>query len=311
MPIADDARKWFNLPMEFHCEDLPQYGVVLVPPTAAEYDSLVADIQRRLDHPVEGSPPLPESMRRRISEQDRETSAILLNRSRSGIAAIQQVWTLREESGRTYTSSIGGGTNPSVLLPFGIPEKFLKLYGYWHVILPGSKRYLSTRGEQLGDNSDVRPPGSEEVWSGGVVGAGGGGGSRSRGPMQEVTLTLDGVFFTDGGFAGPNRNGLWEQIVSNAEAHVRLAKIAREGHDNGVAPEKILAEIETVTGPATDRPPVPRPPRDGSAPEMYAESALQMLAWQIAMYRKGQGDERTVYMLMAGGEVQLPNFRKL
>jgi hypothetical protein len=74
--------------MEFHCEAVSQYGVLLVPPTSAEYDSLVADIQRRLDHPVEGSPPLPQTMRGRISEQDRETSAILLNHGANGIAAV-------------------------------------------------------------------------------------------------------------------------------------------------------------------------------------------------------------------------------
>ena len=101
-------------------------------------------------------------MRPKILEEDRETSAILLNRSQHSIAEIQQVWTFEEESGRTYTSSIGGGANPSVLLPFGLSEKVLNLYRYWKVILPGSKRYLGRNGEQVGDNSDVRPPAPAE-----------------------------------------------------------------------------------------------------------------------------------------------------
>lgn len=296
--------------MEFHCEDLPQYGVVLVPPSSPEYDLLLADIQRRIDHPVEGSPPLPESIHGRISEQDRETSAILLNRSPHGITAIQQVWSFQEANGRAYTSAIGGGWNPSVLLPFGIPEKLLKLYGYWHVILPGSKRYLSGNGEQVGDNSDVRPPEPDEVWTGGVMSTRAGG-DCSRGPMKKVTLTLDGVFFDDGGFVGPNQKGLWEQIVFSAEAHLRLTTIARHGHDSGVAPQKILAEIETVTGPAADRPPAPPPPSGAAIQETYGELVLQMLAWRIGMTRKSQGDERTVHMIMAWGDTRLPHFRKL
>lgn len=296
--------------MEFQCGDLPQFGVELIPPTSPEYDAFVADIQRRSDRPVAGSPPLPEAMRGHIYEQDRETSAILLNRSQNGIAAIYQVWTFEEMSGRTNSSSIGGGMNPSVLIPFGIPEKLLKLYGYWHVILPGSKRYLSASGEQVGDNSDVRPPDPDEVWTGGVAG-GRGGGNRSRGPMKNVTLTLDGVFFTDGSFAGPNQKGLWEQVVSSAEAHLRVAKMARQGHDAGTAPDKILAEIEAVTGPAPDRPPIPVPTRGAATPESYAEQALQALALQIGMYRRAQGDERTVYMLMDWGEAKVPQFRKL
>ena len=295
--------------MEFRCEDLPQFDVVLVPPSSAEYEQLRADIQRRNDHPVEGSPPLPESMRPRILEEDRETSAILLSRSQHGIAAIQQVWSFQEVNGRTYTSSIGGGSNPSVLLPFGLSEKILKLYGYWQVILPGSKRYLSRNGEQVGDNSDVRPPGPDEVWKGGGFGVGGGGGRRSQGPLANVTLTLDGVFFDDGGFVGPNQKGLWEQVVVSAESHLRLSRIAREGHDKGATPQKILAEIESVTGPATDHPPVPPPPRGGA--EVYRDSALQKLARQIGMARKSQGDERTVYMLLTWANEQLPHFRKL
>jgi hypothetical protein len=106
--------------MEFYCEDLPQLGVVLVPPSSPEYDRLLADVQRRINHPVAGSPPIPESMQMRISPEDRETSAILLTHSQNGIVAVQQVWTLQETSGRTYTGSIGSGANPSVLLPFGI-----------------------------------------------------------------------------------------------------------------------------------------------------------------------------------------------
>jgi hypothetical protein len=219
---------------------------------------------------------------------------------------MQQIWTFEEVNGRTYTASIGGGSNPSLLLPFGIPETSLKLYGYWHVILPGSKRYLSGNGEEVGGNSDVRPPGPNELWRGGIVG-GRAGGRRSHGPMKKITLTLDGVFFDDGGFIGPNRKGLWEQVVFGAEAHLRLAKIARQEHNNGTPPQKILAMIENVTGPATDRPPVPPPPSGAVTPEAYVQSSLQMLAWQIGMARKNQGDDRTVYMIMDWDAVPLPH----
>jgi hypothetical protein len=295
--------------MEFLCEDLPRFGVILVPPSSSEYDRLLGDIQRRIDHSSEIAPSLPESMRPRILEEDRDTSAILLNRSQHGIAEIQEVWTFEEANGRSYTSSIGGGANPSVLLPFGLSEKVLKLYGYWHVILPGSKRYLSRNGEQVGDNSDVRPRGPDEVWTGGGFGVGGGGGrQRSQGPLAKVTLTLDGVFFDDGGFVGLNQKGLWEQVVVSAESHLQLSRIAREGHDKGATPQKILTEIESVTGPATDHPPPPPPP---SNPEAYRESALQRLAWEIGRARNSQGDERTVYMLLAWANEPIPHFRKL
>lgn len=296
--------------MEFHCQDFPQYGVVLVPPTSPEYDPLLADIQRRVDHRVAGSPGVLQlpALPGEISEQDRETSAILVNRGTRGIAAIQQVWSHREISGRTSGLSAGPGPNPSVLLPFGIPEKTLKLYGYWRVIVPGSKRYLSENGGEVGDNSDVRPPWPDEMWTGGGIGMPSRG-SRPLGPMASVTLTLDGVFFDDGGFVGPNTRGLWDQVVSSAEAHTQIAKIARQGHNAGITPAKILADVEAVTGPGASHM-TPPPPR-GATLDAYRQAVLQDLAWQIAMSQKDQGDERAVLMLLSWSDAKLPNFRKL
>jgi len=298
--------------MDFNCEDLPQHGVVLVPPSSPDYDPLLADILRRGDH-LPGGPPIPESMRAQFSEQHRDISAILLNRSPNSIAAIQQAWTFQERTGRTYTRFVRVGSNPAVLLPFGIPENLQKLYGYWHVILPGSKRYLNANGEQLGDNSDVRPPAPDEIWTGGVVGGRGGAG-RNRGAMDKVTLTLDGVFFTDGGFAGPNRRSLWEEIVYAAEAHIRVANMARRGHERGRAAEEIIAEIETITGPATPlsgHPRIHRPPSGFSDPEVYRQSALEKIAWQIGRVRMSQGDARTVDVVMGWFDAYVPNFHKL
>ena len=93
--------------MEFLCEDLRPFGVELIPPSAPEYDALLADIRWRVDDPVEGSPPLLERIRGRINDEDRETSSILVNRSPFGIAAIQQQCRLtgivEKESGQNET----------------------------------------------------------------------------------------------------------------------------------------------------------------------------------------------------------------
>src|SRR5580658_4059073 len=93
--------------VEFLCEDLREFGVELIPPSAPAYSPLLADIRWRVDDPVEGSPPIPERFRGRIDDEDRETSAILVNRSQFGIAAIQQVWGFRGSDGRTHTHSTG------------------------------------------------------------------------------------------------------------------------------------------------------------------------------------------------------------
>jgi hypothetical protein len=296
--------------MEFLCEDLRQFGVELIPPSAPEYAALLADIRWRIDDPVEGSPPIPERMRGRIDDEDRETSAILVNRGKLGIAAIQQIWYFRESGGRAYTHSTGpGANNPSILHPYGIPEKALKRRGYWDVILPGSKRYLSRNGRLLGDNSDVRPPAEDELWTGGM-GGGGGRWGGSGGQVESVTLTLDGVFFTDGGFIGPNQGKLWEQVVARAEAHEQLMRIAREGRNRGAATLEILANIAAVTGPAPEGRPMPVPPRFMAGINEFRQAALQKLAWQIAIVRQ-RGDEFALQSVIGWGDARVPQFHKL
>jgi hypothetical protein len=55
--------------MALVCEDLAQYGVVLVPPSAGGYFELLADIERRLEARPKGGPPLEVEEVRRVFEQ--------------------------------------------------------------------------------------------------------------------------------------------------------------------------------------------------------------------------------------------------
>lgn len=132
------------------------------------------------------------------------------------------------------------------------------------------------------------------------------GGSR-RELLRKVTLALDGVFFLDGEFVGPNTERLFERTVAEAEAHRIVGRLAREGHDHGRRPAEILAEIEKVTGPAPKRPPMGREQED------FLRAALQTIAYQLGMRRRSpqaSNEEQTVFMLMAWNDAALPQFRK-
>ncbi len=202
-----------------------------------------------------------------------------------------------------------------LLLHFGRSDDAqLKLYGYWHTILAGSKRYLSKSG-MVGDNTDVRPPAPDEKWRVGIIGGTGrGGGGKSRDPIGQVTLVLDGVFFSDGEFVGPNAEKLFEQTVADAEAHLMVARIALEGHNKGLPPGEILAEIERATGPAPEHPPMNLAFRNpGASQEEFRRAALQTLAFHFAVRRRfpqSPDEKQTVFMLMAWNDTVLPHFRK-
>ena len=151
-----------------------------------------------------------------------------------------------------------------MLLPFGWPAKHLALYGYWHVILPGSKRFVSADGQLIGDNSDVRPPIGEEMWQGGSFGFSGSSGRDAHADLESITLSLDGVFFTDGSFVGHNTRELFEQVTGNAEAHLRVLAIAQDGRRRGDTTARIPEQIRTVA-PASDRPRIPSTRRTAAA----------------------------------------------
>jgi hypothetical protein len=197
---------------------------------------------------------------------------------------------------------------PSVLAPFGLEERVRKLYGYWHVILPGSKRGI--RGNSMfGDNTDVRPPQPEEVWKGGILG-GGGRSRRSPGPLKSVTLTLDGVFFADGGFAGPDTLCSFDRLIADVDAYLQVARLARDGHHRGLSARDILKQIEEITGSDRGLPPPPPPPPHNRG-QNFQEYSLRNLAWRIGTMRQQGGDERAIYSLMSWTETPLPNFRRL
>jgi hypothetical protein len=156
--------------MTFQCEDLPNFGLVLVPPSSPDYEPPFAEIARRVECPRE----------------KRETSAILVNNSDGARLA----------------------TGYGLLLPFSASAAALKIMTYRTAILPGSRRYLWEHGI-AGDNTDVRGPEHDEVWKGGIIfGSGTGGGHCTPAlPIKSVTLILHGVFFLDGEFAAIARAG--------------------------------------------------------------------------------------------------------
>jgi hypothetical protein len=299
--------------MPFLCEDLSRYGVVLIPPSTAEYFQLLADIEQRLQNRPQGSPPVSDKTISRISEHDTSGSAILLNRADVAIASIAYVWSFSGRDGQTFPHSFVPGTNPSVLLPFGLDERSRRFDAFWHTIFPGSKRLMVSDGSIFGDNTDVRPPIADELLRGGFVSMRGGSGADHLEPSK---LTLDGVFFVDGGFAGPNQLGSWEQGVFAAEAHLACGALARKTRSGGAPPAEFFAQVQALTGQAdSDELPVPPPPPSLKPappdPEPIRKFEQRTAGHQVFGMRKRLGDEATIARIEAWADAPVPKFHKL
>jgi hypothetical protein len=286
---------WLNRIMALVCEDLARYGVVLVPPSTTEYFELLADIERRLQARPQGAPPLEEGAISRISEHDTSGSAILLNKADVAIASIAYIWA----GIRTF-------------LPGGWVDRRGRVHAYWNTIFPGSKRLMMCDGSWFGDNTDVRPPAADELWRGGWTGIRSVSGPDRRKPTR---LTLDGVFFVDGGFAGPNQLGSWEHAVSAAEARAACAALAREARSKGTPAADFFAQVQVLTGQTEEqRMPIPPPHHLGFAPldpEPIRKYERQMAGRSVLFMRKFLGDEAVVASVEAWADAPVPKFHKL
>jgi hypothetical protein len=296
--------------MALVCEDLARYGVVLIPPSTTEYFDLLPDIERSVQNRPKGAPPVRADAISRISEHEPNGSAILVNRAEVAIAALAYVWSFPGRGGRVLPRNRTMGTNASELLPFGLDDRTRKFNAYWDTIFPGSKRLLMRDGSQFGDNTDVRPPAADELWHGGF---GMGFGGSSHDVSDPLKLTLDGVFFVDGGFAGPNRLGSWEQTVFAAEAYLDYAAMAREARSKGTPPSDFFLQVQALTG-QSDPPlmPPPRPPTRSESgapdPEPIRKYERLMVGWGILMSKR---DEAARARIEAWADSPVPKFHKL
>ena len=298
--------------MALICEDLARYGVVLVPPSTPEYFDLLADIEQRLQNRPVGSSPIKNDAISHIAEHDTSGSAILLNRAQVAIASIAYIWSFSGRNGRLFPGSFSPGTNPSVLLPFGLDDRIRKVQAFWNTILPGSKRLITSNGSSFGDNTDVRPPAADELWHGSFVSIHGGSGSHDS---QPVKLTLDGIFFVDGGFAGSNYLWSWECTVFAAEGYLNCAALAQEARRHGTPPAEFFTQVQTLTGQMDERmpPPLHRPNLESGEPdpEPIRKYQLQMVSRRMLDLRKRLGDEAAIAAIEAWADAPVPKFYKL
>lgn len=240
-----------------------------------------------------------------------ERSAIVHNQAGQAIASIAFIWTFADSNGRVRPHSFLPGTSTSVLLPFGLDERRRTIYAYRSTIFPGSKRVMKSDGSIAGDNSDVRPPREDEIWRGGSFGFG--RGSR-RDELEPLKLELDGVFFADGGFAGPNRLGSWERVVFAAEAHQECAALVRRARERAVAASEVFAELQDWTGAEDGKLPPPPPPPLSSRPldlEPIRRHERHFVGWKIQQMRSTQGKEQTLAVIDVWADAPVPNFYKL
>lgn len=286
------------------CEDLAYCGVFLIPPGGPEYQALVADIEKR------------DSGRRFVHEagtfditRDHQLAVALLNSANQAIASIAYFWHVRLPDDRVVSHGFQPGANPSILLPFGLTARSKRFHRYWNCIFPGSKRLIRFRGGMVGDNTDVRPPEPDELsestfWLG--------LGSPPRRGEQPIKFVLDGVFFEDGSFAGPNQLGSWEHTVAAAEMCRELGELARDAQTRKTGASEFFEQVRVLSGHSEgEGHPPPPPPSLAGRGEILREHERRVAGSRIHEMRREMADELVMRQVAEWADIVFPPFRRL
>ena len=206
------------------------------------------------------------------------------------------------------------------MLPFLQDERIKKFDAYWNRIFPDSKRLIIFEGGIYGDNTDVRPPAPDELLAGGGFSLGGGGSNKG----EPFKLTLDGVFFVDGGFAGPNQLGSWDHLVAAREACLSASALARSAPQTPAGRADFFAQMGRLSGldadprreiPSALAPLPPRPPRfarsSGPDRESIREYEQQSVARTALRMRNSQDDAAVIAAIAAWQDTPGPEPHRL
>jgi hypothetical protein len=271
--------------------DLPEYGVRLVSAADPSFNGLAAANLKNIS---------PDNI-----ESNKPFSVFIKNTGNRDLVAYVLKWELVVEDGsiRTHISSEG---NPHLLMG-AEPTKNPALIELSPVVKPAKVKFCSwiapAEDQGIGSMTGGTSAGSGDPEVLRRM-ARGGKNNEIRDYMQtqlrqgrSITISVDGAFFDDGTFVGPNTTGFYEQIQAQIKAKHDLLEEANNAFAGGKQPDEIFKMLEPYTS-------LPQASyNSGSTPEdvydfwkkTYAEEAINMrrgggarpvLDRMLSLYRK-------------------------
>lgn len=218
--------------------DLPEYGVRLVAASDPQFDGLAAAKLKNIS---------PDSI-----ESNKPFSVFVKNTGKRDLVAYVLKWELVEADGsvRTHVSSDG---NPNLLMGSAATSN-PALMESSPVVKPSGAKFCSwvepDPGQGLGSTSASTPAGSSD--SGFLERAAKGGnkdGIRDYLQTQlrqgrSITISVDGAFFDDGTFVGPNTTGYYERIEAQVRAKRDLLEEMNKAAGQGKKADEVFQVLD-------------------------------------------------------------------
>jgi hypothetical protein len=220
--------------VKVHKKDLAEHGLVIIGPTDPSFDALLAA-------QLKGGP-------NEVIETLKPYSFFIENRSEQTVVAYTLQWCFTKADG-TNECHADSLTNPRALMDGGnLPDEMIEQSGR---IKPHSTRFFSLISPD-GSGSLSVPANPEEVeqLKRGV--------SPDRGKLlqryelelskySDVTFTIDGAFFDDGTFVGPDVTGFFGETKAMISARYDVLNEIMRGISNpGKTKEDVFKDLEAT-----------------------------------------------------------------
>ena len=220
--------------VKVHKKDLPEHGLVIIGPADPSFDAL-------LTARLKGKP-------NEVIDRLKPFSFFVENRSNRTVVAYSLQWCFTKTDG-TNECHADSLTNPRALMDGdNLPDEMIEQSGR---IKPHSTRFFSPISPD-GSGSLSVPANPEEVeqLKRGV--------SPDRGKLlqryelelskySDITFTIDGAFFDDGTFVGPDVTGFFGETKAMISARYDVLNEIMRGVSNpGKNKEDVFKEVETM-----------------------------------------------------------------
>jgi hypothetical protein len=267
--------------IRIHAKDLPEDGLVIIKPTDSEFNGMATAL-------------LGEDSRDEL-EVIKPLSVIIKNMGHRTVASHQIVWEAFRPDGSKNTFKLSY-TNAEFFTDGVDAVEALARTNFDKTIKPGEARLISliplTNGPGGGGGIEFSGARSEEESHQGQDNTS----TDSRSDVQRIAshiltrftnlvVQIDGVFFDDGSFIGPNTTGFFESVKTQVDAKRDLVNAIAESSKRGISADEISKDLEAKANTRANN------LLSDPTPANYYNFFTKLFATQFLQQKKSQGGD--------------------
>lgn len=228
-----------NMAVRHEVKDLPEHGLTIITPSDPRFDEEMSAFLGGADGGLG-----------RDLEAVRPFCAFLRNTSAEEVVAYKLKWELMGSDGQVmtrYTSTL----NPAKLMGEEVPGGVET----GREVRPNASRFIAWEASLTSllharRDDQGGPPTPATQKRAAILTALADAIGREMAPVVGVTVSIDGAFFADGTFVGPDADHTFAEVQGYVEAKLDLALLVESGKRQGRSPAEIIEQLSAGLGGA-------------------------------------------------------------